>query len=71
MSARPGRFIDLVSTGWGHDRDSRSAADPGFARLRHDQGKVQHTGWLTEEFENDVTKTDARYGFLLWRGLGI
>jgi hypothetical protein len=49
----------------------RSRLIRGFARLRHDQGKVQHTGWLTEEFENDVTKTDARYGFLLWRGSGI
>src|SRR5215470_9979634 len=25
MSARPGRFIDIVATGWGRDRDSRIA----------------------------------------------
>jgi NitT/TauT family transport system ATP-binding protein len=33
MSARPGRFIDLVSTGWGRDRDSRIASDPGFGAI--------------------------------------
>jgi NitT/TauT family transport system ATP-binding protein len=30
MSARPGRFIDLVETGWPRERDSRIVADPGF-----------------------------------------
>jgi hypothetical protein len=30
MSARPGRFIDIVSTGWPRDRDSRIVADRGF-----------------------------------------
>jgi NitT/TauT family transport system ATP-binding protein len=33
MSARPGRFIDLVSTGWQRDRDSRIASDPGFGAI--------------------------------------
>ena len=33
MSARPGRFIDLVSTGWARDRDSRIATDPGFGAI--------------------------------------
>jgi len=33
MSARPGRFIDLVSTGWGRDRDSRIASDLGFGAI--------------------------------------
>jgi NitT/TauT family transport system ATP-binding protein len=33
MSARPGRFIDLVSTGWARDRDSRIASDPGFGAI--------------------------------------
>ena len=32
-SARPGQFIDLVSTSWGHDRDSRIASDPGFGSI--------------------------------------
>ncbi len=33
MSARPGRFIDLIETGWDRDRDSRIAADPGFGAI--------------------------------------
>jgi NitT/TauT family transport system ATP-binding protein len=33
MSARPGRFIDLVSTDWSRDRDSRIAADPAFGKV--------------------------------------
>ena len=33
MSSRPGRFIDLVETGWPRDRDSRIAADPGFGAI--------------------------------------
>src|SRR5205085_1538291 len=33
MSARPGRFIDLVETGWPRDRDSRIAAHEDFGRL--------------------------------------
>jgi NitT/TauT family transport system ATP-binding protein len=30
MSARPGRFIDLVETGWDRERDSRIVAAPAF-----------------------------------------
>ncbi len=30
MSARPGRFIDLVETGWPRERDSRIVSDPHF-----------------------------------------
>jgi len=33
MSARPGRFIDMVVTGWPRDRDSRIVADPAFGRV--------------------------------------
>lgn len=33
MSARPGRFIDIVKTGWPRDRDSRIAADLEFGRI--------------------------------------
>jgi NitT/TauT family transport system ATP-binding protein len=33
MSARPGRFIDLVSTGWARGRDSRIASDPDFGAV--------------------------------------
>jgi len=33
MSSRPGRFIDLVETGWARDRDSRIVADPAFGAI--------------------------------------
>jgi NitT/TauT family transport system ATP-binding protein len=33
MSARPGRFIDLVATGWPRERDSRVVSDPNFGVL--------------------------------------
>ena len=33
MSARPGCFIDLVSTGWLRERDSRIVSDPGFGAV--------------------------------------
>ncbi|MBI1385897.1 MAG: ATP-binding cassette domain-containing protein [Rhizobiales bacterium] len=33
MSARPGRFIELVSTGWPRERDSRIAASPDFGKV--------------------------------------
>jgi len=33
MSARPGRFIDMVETGWPRDRDSRVISDTQFGAL--------------------------------------
>jgi len=33
MSARPGRFIDLIETGWPRDRDSRIVSDAAFGAL--------------------------------------
>jgi NitT/TauT family transport system ATP-binding protein len=33
MSARPGRFIDMVETGWPRERDSRIVSDPTFGAL--------------------------------------
>ncbi len=30
MSARPGRFIDVITTGWSRERDSNIVADPAF-----------------------------------------
>jgi NitT/TauT family transport system ATP-binding protein len=33
MSARPGRFIDVVTTGWPRERDSRIAAEPAFGAV--------------------------------------
>jgi NitT/TauT family transport system ATP-binding protein len=32
MSARPGKFIDIIETGWPADRDSRLAASPEFGQ---------------------------------------
>lgn len=33
MSSRPGRFIDIVGTGWPRERDSRIVARPEFGRI--------------------------------------
>jgi NitT/TauT family transport system ATP-binding protein len=33
MSARPGRFIDMVETGWPRERDSRIVSDANFGAL--------------------------------------
>jgi NitT/TauT family transport system ATP-binding protein len=33
MSARPGRFIDMVETGWPRDRDSRIVSKPAFGEV--------------------------------------
>jgi NitT/TauT family transport system ATP-binding protein len=33
MSARPGRFIDVVPTGWPRERDSRIVSAPRFGEL--------------------------------------
>jgi len=48
MSSRPGRFIDIVETGWARERTSAIAADPAFGlltarlweRLRHESMKA-------------------------------
>ena len=33
MSARPGRFIEIIETGWPRDRDSRIVSDDRFGRV--------------------------------------
>jgi NitT/TauT family transport system ATP-binding protein len=33
MSARPGRILEEIETGWPRDRDSRIASDPGFGAI--------------------------------------
>lgn len=33
MSARPGKFLEIIDTGWPRERDSTIVADPGFGRL--------------------------------------
>jgi NitT/TauT family transport system ATP-binding protein len=33
MSARPGRFIEIITTGWPRDRTSEIVSDPGFGAI--------------------------------------
>jgi NitT/TauT family transport system ATP-binding protein len=33
MSARPGRFIEIIATGWGRERDSSIVREPAFAEI--------------------------------------
>jgi NitT/TauT family transport system ATP-binding protein len=33
MSARPGRFLDIVPTGWPRERDSKIVSEPGFGEI--------------------------------------
>jgi NitT/TauT family transport system ATP-binding protein len=33
MSARPGRLLEIVATGWSRDRDSRIVAEPAFGEI--------------------------------------
>jgi len=33
MSARPGRFLEIIETGWPRDRDSRIVARPEFGKI--------------------------------------
>jgi NitT/TauT family transport system ATP-binding protein len=52
MSTRPGKFIDIVETGWGRDRDSRVVSTPHFGvisarlweKLRVEALKMMSTG---------------------------
>ena len=53
MSARPGRFIDFVDTGWPRDRTSEIAAHPEF-------GKV--TAHLWERLRGELMKSLAGMG---------
>jgi NitT/TauT family transport system ATP-binding protein len=51
MSARPGRFIELVETEWPRDRDSRIVTDPRFGAL---------TGRLWSSLREESLKTMGR-----------
>jgi NitT/TauT family transport system ATP-binding protein len=33
MSARPGRILEIIETGWSRDRDSRIVSDPAFGAV--------------------------------------
>ena len=51
MSARPGRFIDMIETGWPGDRDSRVISDARFGEL---------TGRLWSSLREESLKTMGR-----------
>lgn len=53
MSSRPGRFIDIVETGWPRERDSRIASDPAFGRV---------TARLWDKLRNESMKAMAGDG---------
>jgi ABC-type nitrate/sulfonate/bicarbonate transport system ATPase subunit len=44
MSSRPGRFIDIVETGWSRERDSKTALEARYGALQ-----AQIWGMLREE----------------------
>ena len=56
MSSRPGRFIEIVETGWARERDSRIAADPAFGRV---------TARIWELLRDESMKAMAAQGALL------
>ena len=47
MSARPGRFIDIIETGWPRERDSTIVAEPAFGEI---------TGRLWERLRGESLK---------------
>ncbi|MDI1347394.1 MAG: ABC transporter ATP-binding protein [Pseudolabrys sp.] len=54
MSARPGRIIEEVKTGWSRERDSRIAADPGFGDITAHLWSVLREESLTTMRQNGV-----------------
>jgi NitT/TauT family transport system ATP-binding protein len=53
MSARPGRFIEIITTGWPRERDSTIVADPGFGDI---------TGRLWERLRGESLKALGHSG---------
>ncbi|HEV2677373.1 MAG TPA: ABC transporter ATP-binding protein [Aliidongia sp.] len=51
MSSRPGRFIEIVETGWSRDRTSEIAADLAFGRV---------TSYLWEKLRGESMKAMSR-----------
>jgi NitT/TauT family transport system ATP-binding protein len=51
MSSRPGRFIEIVETGWSRDRTSEIAADVAFGRV---------TSYLWEKLRGESMKAMSR-----------
>jgi NitT/TauT family transport system ATP-binding protein len=48
MSARPGRFLDIVVTGWSRERDSKIVSEPQFGEI---------TGRLWEDLRGESLKS--------------
>ncbi len=48
MSARPGRFLDIVVTGWPRERDSKIVSEPGFGEI---------TGRLWDDLRDESMKS--------------
>ena len=48
MSARPGRFLDIVATGWSRERDSKIVSEPQFGEI---------TGRLWENLRGESLKS--------------
>ena len=57
MTARPGRFADMITTGWERDRDSRIVSDDRFGKLT---GRV----WaiLREESLRSMGQSESSFG---------
>jgi NitT/TauT family transport system ATP-binding protein len=53
MSARPGRFIDIIDTGWPRERDSTIVAEPAFGEI---------TGRLWERLRGESLKALGHSG---------
>ena len=48
MSARPGRFLDIVVTGWPRERDSKIVSEPAFGEI---------TGRLWDNLRGELMKS--------------
>ncbi len=57
MSARPGRFIDMVETGWPRERDSRIVADPHFGAVTRGCGRAARR--IAEDHRRDRRRACA------------
>ena len=53
MSARPGRFLDIVVTGWSRERDSKIVSEPQFGEI---------TGRLWENLRGESLKSLGHAG---------
>jgi NitT/TauT family transport system ATP-binding protein len=53
MSARPGRFLDIVVTGWSRERDSKIVSEPQFGEI---------TGRLWENLRGESLKSLGHSG---------